>query len=126
MLDPQTAQNGCGTAGNAAYDAGDFREALRKYRAAYELTDDARILYRVGQTYEHLANYQRAREHLELFLLAEPDTPHADRVIEKIESLKTLEASLQSSIDIATTPARAPSAPGPSCSTRGSGTTVSS
>lgn len=95
------------TDANAAYEAGQFKDALGKYREAYDLTEDARILYRIGLTYEHLANYQRAREHLELFLLAEPSTPHADRVQKKIENLKTFEASLQSSIDVTTEPARA-------------------
>lgn len=89
---------------NAAYDEGNFRDALVRYREAYDITEDPRVLYRIGLTYENLANYQRAREHLELFLLAEPDTKYAGRVKSKIENLRKLETNLQASIRVTSVP----------------------
>lgn len=92
---------------NSSYDGGDFRTALEKYREAYGITEDPRVLYRIGLTYENLANYQRAREHLELFLLAEPNSKYAGRVKSKVENLRKLEANLQSSVRVESTPAGA-------------------
>jgi tetratricopeptide (TPR) repeat protein len=92
---------------NEAYDAGNFRDALVRYREAYDITEDPRVLYRIGLTYENLANYQRAREHLELFLLAEPDSKYAGRVKSKIENLRKLEEKLQASIKVNSNPAGA-------------------
>lgn len=95
------------TQANQLYDSGDFRPALAKYREAYSITSDSRVLYRIGITYENLANYQRAREHLELYLLAEPDSQYAGRVKSKIDNLRNLEKSLQSTVRIETQPAGA-------------------
>lgn len=92
------------TDANAAYDKGDFRAALPKYREAYSITEDPRVLYRIGLTYENLANYQRAREHLELFLLAEPDSKYAGRVKSKIDNLRKLESTLQAAVRVESTP----------------------
>jgi hypothetical protein len=92
------------TKANEAYDAGNFREALSDYREAYDISEDPRVLYRIGLTYENLANYQRAREHLELFLLAEPDSKYAGRVKSKIENLRKLEANLQAAIRVTSVP----------------------
>lgn len=89
---------------NQHYDGGDFRAALATYREAYTITEDPRVLYRIGITYENLANYQRAREHLELYLLAEPESQYAGRVKAKINSLRTLEANLQAAVQVETQP----------------------
>ncbi len=90
--------------GNQASDTGDFRGALEAYRDAYEVSRDPAILYRIGLTYENLSNYQLAREHLELYLRAEPDAPYAARVKSKIENLRGHEASLQAAVRVETTP----------------------
>ena len=93
---------------NAAYDGGDYMTALQKYREAYVSSgEDARVLYRIGMTYENLKNYQRAREHFELFLLADPKTKYAERVRRKISNLTKLEQTLQSRLSIVTAPSGA-------------------
>ena len=92
---------------NAAYDNGDFRNSLRLYREVYSLTEDPRVLYRIALNYESLSNFQRAREHLELFLLAEPGSKYAGRVKAKIESLRELEANIQAAIVVDTVPSGA-------------------
>ncbi len=110
VVSPAWAQDDRGRAiqlitdANGDYERGEFRDALRKYRSAYEITDDPRVLYRIGLTYENLANYQRAREHLELFLLAEPSTKYRDRVEKKIATLSEQEAALQAAIQVESDP----------------------
>lgn len=78
-------------AANVDFDAKDFHQAIIKYRRAYKLTNDARILFRLGAAYESENNYQRAREHLERFVLADPDSPYVERANAKIEKLRALE-----------------------------------
>lgn len=89
---------------NAAYSAGNFRAALDDYRASYNLTKDDRVLYRIGLCYENLSNYQRAREHLELYLLADPNTQYKDRIDAKLVTLRELEATMQAFLMIHTDP----------------------
>lgn len=92
---------------NAATEAGEHREALMKYKAAFDLTEDARILYRVGLSYESLGNYQRAREHLELYLYADPESEYKDRIDKKIALLKEKEKTLQARVEVVSNPAGA-------------------
>lgn len=89
---------------NSAYDKGEFREALKHYRKAYLITEDSRVLYRIGLTFENLANYQRAREHLELYLLSEPTSKYVGRVKKKVENLRKLEQTLQADVRIISDP----------------------
>lgn len=92
---------------NAATEQGEHRDALLKYKAAFDLTEDPRILYRVGLSYESLGNYQRAREHLELYLFADPDSEYKDRIEKKIALLEEKEKTLQARVEIASNPSGA-------------------
>lgn len=76
---------------NAAFEAGQFYNAVILYRRAYKMAEDPRILYRLGVAYEKLNNFRRAREHMELYLLAEPDSEYAERVRNRIQEIKTQE-----------------------------------
>lgn len=92
---------------NAHTDAGEHRPALMKYKAAFDIMEDPRILYRIGLAYEELSNYQRAREHLELYLFADPKSEYKDRIEKKIALLKEKEKTLQARIQINSNPAGA-------------------
>lgn len=78
-------------AANVDFEAKNFHQAIIKYRRAYQLSEDARILFRLGVAYESENNFQRAREHLERFVLADPESPYVDRAKAKIEKLRALE-----------------------------------
>src|SRR5690554_6162261 len=60
---------------NAHYDAGEFSDALLKYRQAYDVLADVRLLYRIGLSYENLGNYARARQALLRYLELDKDSP---------------------------------------------------
>ncbi len=92
---------------NQHYDSGRFAEALRLYRVAYDGLDDGRLLYRIGLSYENLGNYQRAREFLERYLQADPDSPVKGRVEANIAQLTALEDNIQSFLVVETEPAGA-------------------
>lgn len=92
---------------NQRYDGGAFVEALRLYRVAYDQMSDARLLYRIGLTYEHIGNYQRAREVLEHYLREDPESPVRGRVEANILSLQRLEENIQSYLRVETEPAGA-------------------
>jgi tetratricopeptide (TPR) repeat protein len=92
---------------NAHTEAGEHRPALMKYKAAFDIMEDPRILYRIGLSYEQLGNYQRAREHLELYLFADPNSEYKERIEKKIALLKEKEETLQARIEITSNPAGA-------------------
>src|SRR5690606_32733210 len=77
---------------------------LSDYQLSYSLTKDDRVLYRIGLCYENLSNYQRAREHLELYLLADPRSQYRDRIEAKLSTLRELEATMQAFLSVTTDP----------------------
>jgi hypothetical protein len=89
---------------NEAYNAGDFRAALLDYRRAFRYSKDSRVLYRIGLTYENLSNYQRAREHFELFLLSNPSSKHAGKIKRKVDNLRKLESTMQAFLEVDSRP----------------------
>lgn len=89
--------------GNVEFESGNFGPALTKYRKAYRWAPDVRLLYRIGLTYESLRNYQRAREHYELFVLQQPTHEFGPRIKKKIEALRELEKK-QAFLALDTTP----------------------
>ncbi|MEZ4462321.1 MAG: tetratricopeptide repeat protein [bacterium] len=93
-------------AANADFDNGDFRASIIKYRRAYKLADDARILYRLGVAYEKTGNYQRASEHLSMFVLSDPEGPYAERTRQKIAELRARESE-QAFVTFESTPSGA-------------------
>ena len=92
---------------NVAYEKGDFYAAIRHYHIAFDLTGDSRVLYRIGITYENLANFQRAREFLERYLKKTKDKKYIGRVRKKVATLKRLEKTVQSIVLITTKPPNA-------------------
>jgi tetratricopeptide (TPR) repeat protein len=92
---------------NVHTEAGEHRPALMKYKVAFDIMEDPRILYRIGLSYEQLGNYQRAREHLELYLFADPDSEYKDRIDKKIALLKEKEETMRARIEISSNPSGA-------------------
>ncbi len=91
---------------NVDFDAKNFHQAIIKYRRAYQISEDARILFRLGVAYENENNFQRAREHLERFVLADPESPYVGRAKAKIEKLRALEPE-QAFVEFETLPSGA-------------------
>lgn len=89
---------------NTAYDGGDFKEALRLYREAYDELDDERLLYRIGLSYENIGNYAEGRRYLERYLQEDPDSPVRGRVEASINQLRELEGAIQAYLSVETEP----------------------
>jgi tetratricopeptide (TPR) repeat protein len=89
---------------NASYNRGEFRSALRDYQRAYRVSADPRLVYRIGLTYENLANYKRAHEQLTRFLRENPASEYTGRVARKLSHLKNLEKSMQAYIALSSEP----------------------
>jgi tetratricopeptide (TPR) repeat protein len=47
--------------GAAAYDVGDFKEAIDHFKAAYKLTPEAVFLFNIAQSYRQLKDREQAR-----------------------------------------------------------------
>jgi tetratricopeptide (TPR) repeat protein len=89
---------------NTNYNRGEFRDALRDYQRAFRLSGDPRLVYRIGLTYENLANYKRAHDYLQRSLRENPSSEYTGRVARKLTHLKTLEKSMQAFIDLSSEP----------------------
>ncbi|MBZ0119839.1 MAG: tetratricopeptide repeat protein, partial [Sandaracinaceae bacterium] len=59
--------------GSAYYETGDYEGAIREFRAAYELSQRAPLLFNIYMAYERLGDFAHAIEYLERFL-AEAET----------------------------------------------------
>ncbi|WP_233497067.1 PEGA domain-containing protein [Lujinxingia litoralis] len=92
---------------NGHYDAGEFDDALLKYRQAYDVLEDVRLLYRIGLSYENLGNYARARQMLLRYLELDEESPVEGRVRAKIDQLRDLETNIQAYLAIETVPSGA-------------------
>lgn len=92
---------------NGHYDAGEFSDALLKYRQAYDVLEDVRLLYRIGLSYENLGNYARARQTLLRYLELDKDSPVEGRVRAKIDQLRDLEENIQAYLVVDSVPAGA-------------------
>jgi tetratricopeptide (TPR) repeat protein len=72
--------------GDAAMDGGAFADAIASYRASYDLSRNAALLYDIGSAYERLGDYPRSLAYLEQFShVASPDlrerVPRLDQLI---------------------------------------------
>lgn len=62
------------------YNAGDYKLSLEEFRRSYELSQNYRILYNIGQVHQQLNNYARALAALERYLAeGGADVPEARR-----------------------------------------------
>ncbi len=93
------------TRANAHWKAQEYQESLPLYERAYTLTDSPDVLYRIGQVYERLERYDRARKTYETYLARVPDNPYAGRIRTKIRQLEQIETPIQpATLTVATTP----------------------
>ena len=76
------------TAGEIAFGAGRFEDALSDFRRAYELSERPQLLYNVGLAAYRLRNDVLAREYFERFIEALPDHPNAERAREQLQRIR--------------------------------------
>ena len=74
--------------GRAAFDAGDFEQALGHFRRAYELSPRVQLLFNIGTTADRLQRNEEALEALEEYLERAPDAPNADNVRGRVRILR--------------------------------------
>jgi hypothetical protein len=83
-------------AGKQAYAAGRFAEALNDFEQAYQRTQRASILYRIGDTADKLGDHERAITGFQQYLEAVPKAKEADfvrgRIAANQEALRAAEA----------------------------------
>jgi tetratricopeptide (TPR) repeat protein len=78
------------TAGKAAYDIGNYDEALRYFQQAYELSGRAELLYYVGQAADHLGMEQTALKAFAMYLGQVPDAPNQPEVQQRLIELQEI------------------------------------
>jgi tetratricopeptide (TPR) repeat protein len=75
-------------AGQTAYRAARYTEALAEFQAGYELSPRAAFLLNLAQTERRLGHYEAAIARCEAFLAVESDTPLAQQARELDAALK--------------------------------------
>lgn len=81
------------TAGEIAFGAGRFEDALSDFRRAYELSERPELLYNIGLAAYRLRDDVQALEAFERFIEALPGHPNAAQVRGRIETIRRDQAS---------------------------------
>ena len=74
--------------GRAAFDAGHYEGALERWRASYELSGRAALLYNIGLVHDRLRKNAEAIAAFESFLHAHPDAPRAEEIRARIRAIR--------------------------------------
>jgi tetratricopeptide (TPR) repeat protein len=96
--DPQTASSsdavakGLFDAGRAAYDAGDFQEALLRFQEAYERSKRPQLLYNVGLAADRLRQNRTALTAFQRYLDEAPEPANRQEVENRIRTLEQIVA----------------------------------
>jgi tetratricopeptide (TPR) repeat protein len=75
-------------AGKAAYNRGEFDNALESFRAAHELFPHPDIVYRMALCYERLGEDVQAVKYYKQFLTEVPDAPERPRIEKTIQVIE--------------------------------------
>jgi tetratricopeptide (TPR) repeat protein len=92
-------------AGKAAYEAGQYADALKYFEQAYEQSKRPRMFYNIGQAADRLRNDERALEAFRRFLELVPDDPARPDVELRITALERSVAQRTAAQGGAPTPA---------------------
>jgi tetratricopeptide (TPR) repeat protein len=63
--------------GQAAYDGGDYREAIKSFKAAFDVLGDSNLLYNIAVCYDRLDEFDAAIEHYERYKAVADESEHA-------------------------------------------------
>lgn len=75
-------------AGKAAYEIGNYQEALKYFQQAYELSGRSQLLYNVGQAADRLRYDETALAALKRYLAEQPEAENRQEVQERIRVLQ--------------------------------------
>jgi hypothetical protein len=73
--------------GDRRYAEGRYEEAIRNFERAYALSKRPLILFAIANTYERMGEYEKARQHLQRFVLDSP-SGDVDAVRQRIRQLE--------------------------------------
>lgn len=76
------------SAGEVAYSAGRYEDALERFSSAYELSGRPELLYNIGLSADRLRRDEDALEAFEGYLEAVPDSPHRAVVESRVASIR--------------------------------------
>ena len=75
-------------AGRTFYENGQYAEAIREFRKAYDIAPRAALAYNIGRCHERLSQLQDAIEWYEIYVSKTTDPKERAEAIRKIEDLK--------------------------------------
>lgn len=99
-------------AGRAAYDGGNYEDALSFFEQAYARAPRPQLLYNIGQAADRLRNDPKALASFKAYIAALPNAPNRVEVENRIRALeRNLQAPSVATPPTATTATPAPAAP---------------
>ena len=73
-----------------AYDNGRYDEAIAEFQQAYEIKDDAVLLYNIAQSKRLEGHYDEALMYYKVYLRRAPKAPNRDEVEQRIADMADL------------------------------------
>ena len=74
--------------GKAAFELGNFQEALDQYKTAYRIAPLPGFLFNIGQCHRNLKNYEKAIFAFRSYLRKRPEAPNREAVVLLIKELQ--------------------------------------
>ena len=87
------------SAGNTAFDAGRFEDALGYFQRAYELSHRPVLLYNIGITADRLRRDDQALTAFEQFVAELPEHPHHAEVLARVRALRTAREARETAME---------------------------
>lgn len=76
--------------GKAAFELGNFQEALEQYKTAYRIAPLPGFLFNIGQCHRNLGDLDKAIFAFRLYLRKRPEAPNREAVLQLIKELERL------------------------------------
>lgn len=70
------------------FESGEYRDAIREFQRAYELSGRERMHYNLSGCYERLGEFEQAAEHLAAYLDRVDDVANRDALTRRLENLR--------------------------------------
>lgn len=80
--------------GTRYYERGDYEDAVREFRAAYELSGRPQLLYNLYLAHERLGHYREAAQALGGYLEQAPEVEDRERLEHRLENLRRRVAAM--------------------------------
>lgn len=88
--------------GQKAYNDGDFLDAARAFKKAYEFSGRPELLYNIGKSYWEAKELKQAEDYFQQYINAKPDADNVSEVVEAIITIQQEMAAQMAEVRVST------------------------